>query len=199
MDGVFVHPTALVETERVGSGTRIWAFAHVMKDVSIGANCNIGDQSFIESGAVVGNNVTVKNGNMIWDGITLEDGVFVGPHVFFANDRYPRSPRLPQADRRYANREWLLPTRVRAGASLGAGAVILPGVTIGEFAMVGAGAVVSQDVPAYALVFGNPARLRGWVCQCGKPLSFQDGSATCDCCHLSFVKRANALIIRQGS
>jgi acetyltransferase-like isoleucine patch superfamily enzyme len=188
MDDVFVHPTAIVETQHIGQGTRIWAFAHVMKDVSIGANCNIGDHCFIESGVAVGNNVTIKNGNMIWEGLTLEDGAFVGPHVFFTNDRYPRSPRLPQAQKRYGDRGWLLPTLVRRGASLGAGAVILAGVTIGEFAMIGAGAVVTRDVPPYALMVGNPAHIRGWACQCGQPLQFRNETATCDDCGLTFVK-----------
>jgi acetyltransferase-like isoleucine patch superfamily enzyme len=158
-----------------------------MKDASIGANCNVGDHCFIESGAVVGDNVTIKNGNMIWEGVTLEDGVFVGPHAFFTNDLYPRSSRIPQAGERYRDHGWLSPTLVRKGASIGAGAVILAGVTIGEFAMVGAGAVVTRDVSAYALVFGSPARVQGWVCQCGQPLAFREGTAVCGDCGLHFV------------
>ena len=101
----------------------------------IGENCNVGDHCFIEAGAVVGNHVTIKNGNMIWEGVTLEDGVFVGPGVCLTNDRYPRSARLPQACERYQDRNWLVPTRVKTGASLGAAAVILGGVTIGEYAL----------------------------------------------------------------
>src|SRR5437016_2778300 len=101
MRNVFIHPTAIVETQQLGEGTRIWAFTHLMKGVSVGANCNIGEHSFIETGAVIGSNVTIKNGNHIWEGITLSDGVFVGPHVFFTNDLYPRSPRLPQASKKY--------------------------------------------------------------------------------------------------
>jgi acetyltransferase-like isoleucine patch superfamily enzyme len=184
---IFIHPTALVETQQIGQGTRIWAFAHVMRDASIGANCNVGDHCFVESGVIVGDSVTIKNGNAIWEGITLEDGVFVGPYVVFTNDLYPRSSRLPQAKTRYSDRGWLLPTRVRRGASLGAGAVILAGTTIGEYAMVGAGAVVTRDVPPYALVIGSPARARGWVCQCGQPLQFQEKLATCGECGLCFV------------
>jgi acetyltransferase-like isoleucine patch superfamily enzyme len=164
-----------------------------MKGVSIGENCNIGDHCFIESGVVVGNNVTIKNGNMLWEGVTLEDGVFVGPHVFFTNDLYPRSPRLPQTRSRYRSREWLRTTLVRKGASLGAGAVILAGITVGEFAMIGAGAVVTKDVPAYALVFGNPACVKGWVCQCGQPLKFQGETATCEECGLSFERSADSV------
>jgi acetyltransferase-like isoleucine patch superfamily enzyme len=195
MDGVFVHPTAIVETQHIGQGTRIWAFAHVMKEVSIGTNCNIGDHCFVESGVTVGNNVTIKNRNTIWEGITLEDGVFVGPVVTFTNDLYPRSPRLPQAAKRYSDDGWLLPTLVRRGASLGAGAVILAGITIGEFAMIGAGAVVTRDVPPYALMVGNPAHIRGWVCQCGQPLEFRLGFATCGDCDLSFIKTGDSVTL----
>ena len=193
MNGVFVHAAALVETEHVGEGTRIWAFAHVMKDVHIGANCNIGDHCFVETGATIGNDVTLKNGNMIWAGVLLEDGVFVGPHVFFTNDLYPRSPRLPQARKRYGDSKWMLPTVVRRGATLGAGAVILAGHVIGEFSMVGAGAVVTKDVPGYALVIGNAARVCGWVCQCGHPLEFHNGMATCCECNLTLVKEGESV------
>lgn len=188
MPNIFVHPNALVETEEIGEGTRIWAFAHVMKEVSIGTNCNIGDHCFIEAGVSIGNNVTIKNGNMIWAGVQLEDGVFVGPHVSFTNDLYPRSPRLAQAHKRYGNSSWQLPTIIRRGATLGAGAVILAGHVIGEFSMVGAGAVVTKDVPGYALVIGNPARAHGWVCQCGNPLEFRDGQATCCDCALTLIQ-----------
>jgi len=198
LDGVFIHPSAIVETQEIGRGTRIWAFVHVMEGVSLGANCNIGDHCFLESGAVIGDGVTVKNGNMIWDGVTLEEGVFVGPHVFFTNDLYPRSRRLPEAESRYGGREWLLPTLVRRGASLGAGAVILAGVTVGEFAMVGAGAVVGKDVPAHALVIGNPARILGWVCQCGLRLEFEDHRATCAGCGLGFVMRGDVVEVGQA-
>lgn len=190
---VFIHPSSIVETQDIGQGTRIWALAHVMRDVSIGANCSIGDHCYIESGVVIGDNVTIKNGNMMWEGVILEDGVFVGPHVTFTNDRYPRSPRLPQARERYSNREWLLPTVVRKGASLGAAAVILAGITIGEFSMAAAGAVVTKDVPPYALVIGNPAHVRGWVCQCGRPLELQDAIATCKDCGLVFLKSGDSV------
>src|SRR6266545_2030661 len=157
MTAPFIHRTALVETEQIGENTRIWAYSHILSGVRIGQNCNIGDHCFIEGGVSIGNNATIKNGNMIWEGVTIEDGVFIGPHVFFTNDLYPRSPRLPQASYRYHDKEnWLRPTCVKQGASLGAAAVILAGVTIGRFSMVGAGAVVTRDVPDYALVRGNP-------------------------------------------
>ncbi len=189
MKGVYVHPTALVEGEDIGEGTRIWGFSHVMKGASIGARCNVGEHCFIEAGAVIGNDVTIKNGNAVWDGVTLADGVFVGPNVCFTNDLRPRSPRLPQAAARYEGRNWLSPTLVRTGASLGAGAIILAGRTIGEFAMVGAGALVSHDVPPYALVIGAPAHIAGWVCQCGFELKSETDIAVCQNCGRRYFRQ----------
>jgi acetyltransferase-like isoleucine patch superfamily enzyme len=135
--GVYLHPTALCESSRVGGGTRVWAFAHVLDGAIIGRNCNIGDHAYVEGGVRMGDGVIVKNGVMLWDGVTLEDYVFVGPGAVFTNDRYPRSRHLPEAAERYNRREqWTIPTVVRRGASIGAGAVILCGVTIGSFATV---------------------------------------------------------------
>lgn len=182
MQDVYVHPTALVETDEIGPGTYIWAYAHVLNGACIGANCRIGDHCFVEGGVIIGNNVTIKNGNMLWAGVELEDGVFVGPHVFFTNDLHPRSPRLPEAQARYETPDWMAYTVVQYGASLGAGATILAGIAIGAFAMVGAGAVVTRDVPPYACVRGSPARVRGWVCQCGLSLRFQHDMAECEGC-----------------
>ncbi len=195
MNNVYVHPSAILETPSIGAGTRIWAFSHVMCDASIGSNCNLGEHCFVESGAVIGDNVTIKNGNMIWEGVTLQDGVFVGPNVFFTNDLYPRSPRLPEAGKRYADHRWLARTVVKHGASLGAGAVILAGLTLGEFSTVGAGTIVTHDVPPYALVVGNPGRIRGWVCQCGQPLHFQGDLACCQECERSYIKRGAAVAL----
>ena len=169
--GVFVHEKALCESEEVGPGTRIWAFAHVMEGARVGAGCNVGDHAFIESGAVVGDRVTIKNAVLVWDGVTIEDEVFVGPNVVFTNDLAPRVAfKIRPED--------FVPTRVRRGASLGAQATIVCGVTIGENAMVGAGSVVLRDVPAHALVVGNPARHAGWACACGKRLA-QDLRCAC--------------------
>jgi acetyltransferase-like isoleucine patch superfamily enzyme len=195
MNDIFIHPTAIVETTDIGEGTRIWAFTHVMRGVSIGANCNIGEQCFIESGVTIGSEVTVKNGNMLWEGIHLEHGVFVGPRVTFTNDLYPRSPRLSQAHKRYADRRWLKSTFVKEGASLGGGAIILAGTTVGEFCMVAAGAIVTRTLPPYALAVGSPARLRGWVCQCGQPLTFSNGAAACRECDLSFVGTSHSVTV----
>src|SRR5664279_1083233 len=151
--GFFQHETAIVESPTVGAGTRIWAFAHVLPGAVIGAACNICDQTFIENDVRIGNRVTIKCGVQVWDGITLEDDVFVGPNATFSNDPFPRSGQHPE---RYAR------TLVKRGASIGANATILPGLTIGEKAMVGAGAVVTRDVPTMAIVTGNPARIVGY-------------------------------------
>jgi acetyltransferase-like isoleucine patch superfamily enzyme len=196
---VLIHPTACVETSELGAGTRIWAFSHIMPGVRIGKHCNIADHCFVERGAVVGDHVTIKNGNMIWKGVTLEDGVFVGPNVTFTNDRFPRSERfLRIRGHQPQEADWLVPTRVKTGASVGGGAVIIAGVTIGEFALVGAGAVVTKDVPAHGLVRGNPARLSGWVCECGRPLAPRAGMAVCAHCGLHFLEQDGGMIVRPG-
>lgn len=160
---VRVHERALCESTEVGPGTRVWAFAHVMPGARVGADCNIGDHAFIESGAVLGDRVTVKNAVLVWDRVTVEDDVFLGPNMVFTNDLVPRT-----AFRK--GPESFLPTRVRRGASIGANVTVVCGVTIGEAAFVGAGAVVTRDVPARALVIGNPAHFAGWMCDCGERL-----------------------------
>jgi acetyltransferase-like isoleucine patch superfamily enzyme len=161
---VFIHDKALCESEDIGARTRIWAFAHVMKGARIGADCNVGDHAFIEGGAVVGDRVTVKNCVLVWDKVTVEDDVFLGPNMVFTNDMTPR------AAFKKAAQAWL-PTLVRRGASIGANATIVCGVTIGADAFVGAGSVVVRDVPAHALVAGNPTRRIGWICACGERLA----------------------------
>lgn len=150
----FVHPQGICESEAVGEGTRIWAFTHVLPGASIGRDVNINDGVFVENDVTIGDRVTVKCGVALWDGIRLHDDVFVGPNVTFTNDRFPRSKQYPDS---------FLVTTVEHGASIGGGAVILPGITIGRNAMVGAGAVVTRDVPANAIVVGNPARINGYV------------------------------------
>jgi UDP-2-acetamido-3-amino-2,3-dideoxy-glucuronate N-acetyltransferase len=154
MSEFFVHPHGLCESKNVGSGTRVWAFAHVLSGARIGRDCNLCDGVFVENDVVIGDRVTVKCGVQLWDGLRLEDYVFVGPNATFTNDRLPRSKQYPVR---------LATTVVREGASIGANATILPGVTIGIRAMVGAGAVVTRDVPANAIVVGNPARITGYV------------------------------------
>jgi UDP-2-acetamido-3-amino-2,3-dideoxy-glucuronate N-acetyltransferase len=162
-----VHRTALVDGS-VGADTTVWAFTHLQAGAIVGANCNVGEHCFIENGAVVGDRCTVKNGVAVWRGVTLDEGVFVGPGVVFTNDLRPRSPRMPHAAACYEDDSWLVRTTVERGATIGGGAVILAGITIGTFAMVGAGAVVTRDVAPHSVVVGNPARTIGFVCECGR-------------------------------
>ena len=187
------HPTALVESTEIGEGTQVWAYTHIMEGARIGKSCNIGDHCFIESGVVLGHGVVVKNGNMLFEGLTLEDGVFVGPHVFFTNDVYPRSRWLPQTRWRDDNQTWLTPTLIKRGASLGAGAILLGGITIGEYAMIGAGAVVTKDVLPHALMTGHPARQTRWVCHCGQPLRFDADFSVCAGCGLAYRQSKNSI------
>ncbi len=178
-----IHPTAVVETDEIGMDTNVWAMVHIMSGVRIGTGCNIGDHTFIETGAVVGNNVTIKNQVLIWEGITIEDDAFVGPRVTFTNDRYPRSPRMPQANERYQAKErWLEKTLVRRGCSIGAGAILCPGIELGAYSVIAAAAVVTRDVPPFSLVRGNPARLASDVCVCGHPLKGDWRTAMCEKC-----------------
>lgn len=154
-----IHPLADVQSGYIGDDTTIWQYVVVLKDARIGKNCNINALVFVENDVVIGDNVTVKSGVQIWDGVRLEDNVFVGPNATFTNDLLPRSKVRPE---RFEQ------TVVRHHASIGANATIVAGVTIGEYALVGAGAVVTKDVPPHGLVYGNPAKLRGYVCNCGK-------------------------------
>jgi UDP-2-acetamido-3-amino-2,3-dideoxy-glucuronate N-acetyltransferase len=160
---VFVHPRGLCESDEVGPRTRIWAFAHVMKGAKVGSDCNVCDHAFIETGASVGNHVTIKNAVQIWDKVTIEDEVFLGPNMIFTNDINPRVAFKNSPDK-------FLTTRVERGVSIGANATIVCGITLGTNAFVGAGAVVIRDVPAYALMVGNPARQIGWMCACAHKL-----------------------------
>ena len=152
--GWFQHPSAIVESLRIGEGTRVWAFAHVLPGARIGADCNVCDHVFIENDVVVGDRVTIKCGVQLWDGVTIEDDVFIGPNATFTNDPFPRSRVRPAT---------FTPTRVRRGASIGANATLVCGITIGANAMVGSGAVVTHDVPDNAIVVGNPAYIQGYV------------------------------------
>lgn len=149
----FVHPQGLCESNTVGEGTRIWAFAHILAGAKLGKDCNICDQVFIENDVVIGDNVTIKCGVQLWDGLRVADRVFIGPNATFTNDRVPRSKFYPDK---------FLETTIEEDASIGANATILPGIRIGRGAMIGAGAVVIRDVPAHAIVVGNPANITGY-------------------------------------
>jgi Acetyltransferase (isoleucine patch superfamily) len=151
---MFVHPLSDIQSTNIGEGTRVWQFVVILKNAVIGKNCNICAHTLIENDVIIGNDVTVKSGVYLWDGITLEDKVFVGPCVAFTNDKFPRSKIYP---------EKFPSTLIRHGASLGANSTILPGVTVGRFAMIGAGSVVTKDVPDYAVVAGNPAKIVRYI------------------------------------
>lgn len=161
----FIHPNAIVENDEVGPGTRIYAFVHILRGAVIGADCNINDHCFIEHDVVLGDRVTVKCGNYLWDGVRVEDDVFLGPNVVFTNDLNPRSKQYPRAFEKI---------RINKGASVGANSVLRGGITIGRYAFIGMGSVVLNDVPDHGLVYGNPARLQGYVCRCGNRLSISE-------------------------
>jgi len=164
-----IHPSAQTEGATIGSGTRVWQFCIILPQARVGDNCNICAHVFIESDVTIGDRVTIKCGVQLWDGTRIEDDVFIGPNATFTNDRTPRSRK----------RRSLLVTRVQRYATIGANATILPGLTIGRGAMVSAGAVVTRNVPSHALMIGNPARRKGWVCLCGETL--RDSGLSCPC------------------
>jgi acetyltransferase-like isoleucine patch superfamily enzyme len=182
---VRIHERALVEACEIGPETRIWAFAHLMEKARVGARCNLGEGVFVEDGAVIGDECTIKNGVSIWEGVQIGNRVFVGPNAVFTNVVRPR------AGRRDPSKSHFLPTFVEEGVTIGANATILCGVTIGRCAFVGAGAVVLRSVSAHGFVAGNPARFRGWVCQCAARL---DESLVCQECGLRYQKGENGLV-----
>ena len=165
-----VHPTADLEPDvTVGARTSIWHRAQVRTRARIGSECVIGRDAFIDEGVVIGDRVKIQNGALVYHGVTVEDGVFIGPGAILTNDRYPRSITASGDLARAA--DWTVsPIRLRHGASIGAGAIVVAGTDVGPFATVGAGAVVTRDVPGHALVVGSPARKVGWVCRCGARL-----------------------------
>jgi UDP-2-acetamido-3-amino-2,3-dideoxy-glucuronate N-acetyltransferase len=174
--GIRIHPTAEVsEQAEIGEGTFIWHQVQVREGARLGRHCVLGKGVYVDTGAILGDNVKVQNYVSIYRGVTLEDGVFCGPHSVFTNDKRPRAVN-PDGSPKAADDWALVPTRVKKGASIGANAVIVCGVTVGAWAMIGSGAVVSRDVPDYGLVWGNPARLHGFVCPCGGRL--QGGGET---------------------
>lgn len=181
----FAHPHAIVESNHIGDKTRIWAFTHILPGAKIGANCNINDHTFIENDVVIGNNVTVKSGVYIWDGVTISDNVFIGPNVTFTNDLRPRSKQYPDVFLTTVLEEW---------SSVGANATIIAGNTIGKYAMVGAGSVVTCNIPNNTLWFGNPAKFKGYICNCGEKLNDQ---FICPSCEKKYVEYNNLIAEEQ--
>jgi acetyltransferase-like isoleucine patch superfamily enzyme len=181
-----IHPTAIVEEgAQVGASTRVWNNCHVRSGASIGENCTLGFNVYVDTNARVGNNCKLENRVSVFRGVTLEDGVFVGPHATFTNDRYPRAI-TPGGDL-VSEDDWTtLETLVKYGATIGAGSIVLPGLTIGRWAMVAAGALVTRDVPDHGLVMGHPAELTGYVGSCGHPLEERDGLWCCDTCNETY-------------
>jgi len=173
MSSVSIHPLADVQSKHIGEGTNIWQFCVVLPQAVIGKNCNINALTLIENDVNIGDNVTIKSGVQVWDGLRIADNVFIGPNVTFTNDFLPRSKVRPVK---------FLETHIEQHASIGANATVVGGVTIGKYAMVGAGSVVTRNVPAYALVYGNPARLKGYVCLCGKKVDQNGYCKMCDSC-----------------
>lgn len=181
-----IHPTAEVSPEaRIGAGTKVWHQVQVREGATVGEGCTLSKGVYVDKGVSIGDNVKLQNGAQVFHGSALEDGVFVGPHAILANDRYPRS--VTADGRLKDDSDWPEgKVLVRYGASIGAGAVIVPDATIGRWAMVGAGAVVVGDVPDHALVTGNPARQSGWVCKCGRRLRRSGEEWTCPACEESY-------------
>ena len=181
-----IHPSADVAPDaRVWPDTRSWHEAQVRAGAVVGAGCSIGKGVYIDRDVVVGDRVKIQNRASLYRGLTVEDGVYIGPHVSFTNDRYPRAINPDGSSQ--SDTDWeVSPTLVREGASLGAGAVVLPGVTIGRWAMIGAGAVVTRDVDEHALVAGNPARFAGRVCVCGRPLDEAGAGWSCPACERTY-------------
>ena len=191
MPDYFVHESSYVdEGAEIGAGTKIWHFCHVMPHARIGERCNIGQNVLVSSYVTLGNNVKIQNNVSLYTGVIVEDDVFLGPSMVFTNVINPRS---------HVNRKnEYKTTLVRKGASIGANATIVCGITLGKYCFVGAGAVVTKDVPDYALVYGSPARMRGWMCQCGEQLKFEDDRAVCHSCGDVYRKQDQVVTPERG-
>ncbi len=186
MSGYYVHESSFIdEPAEIGEGTRIWHFSHVLKGSKIGRKCNIGQNVVIGPNVSIGDGCKIQNNVSVYEGVTLEEDVFCGPSMVFTNVFNPRSaiPRMGEVKR----------TTVRKGATIGANATLVCGIEIGRYALIGAGAVVTRDVPDYGLIVGNPARRTGWVCECGVKLDFSGGVASCTECAREYEALDNSI------
>lgn len=179
-----IHPTSEVQTIDIGEGTNVWQFCVILKNAKVGKNCNINFNVFIENDVVIGDNVTIKSGVQIWDGLTIEDNVFIGPNVTFTNDLTPRSKQYPNQ---------FLKTNIEEGASIGANCTIIGGITIGRYALIGAGSVVTKNIPDFQLWYGNPASFKHFICKCGQKL---EDNLVCLQCNRKY-KKINEQIVEE--
>jgi len=188
---IWFHKTAEVQKDtKIGAGTKIWHNSQILKGAEIGKDCTIGHNCLISSKAKLGNGVKIESNIDVWDLVTLEDYVFVGPSAVFTNDINPRA-KYPKS--KYPQYGKWLPVLVKTGATIGANATILCGNTIGRWSLIGAGAVVADDVPDYAIVYGVPAKIKGWVCECGNKLEFKNNKTICKICGKKYEKRENKI------
>jgi acetyltransferase-like isoleucine patch superfamily enzyme len=183
---IFIHKDAVVETADIGEGTRVWRNVHILPGAVIGRDCNIGEGCYVEGRVRIGNGVTVKNNVALWDRITIGDDVFIGPAAVFTNDFKPRAFRKKTSDD-------LIETHIGSGATIGANATVVCGIRVHEYALIGAGSVVTRDVPAHHLVYGNPARFKGLVCRCAERLPSRDATFRCTC-GLSYAIRGSEVV-----
>ncbi|MCL4267989.1 MAG: N-acetyltransferase [Anaerolineales bacterium] len=191
MADYFVHESSYVDAgAEIGMGTKIWHFCHVMPRAKIGERCNIGQNVLVSSDVTIGTNVKIQNNVSLYTGVIVEDDVFLGPSMVFTNVINPRS--------HVSRKEEYKTTLVKKGASIGANATIVCGTTLGQYCFIGAGAVVTKDVPDYALAYGNPARVCGWVCQCGEQLDFENDHAICSRCGSAYRKRDSVVSLERG-
>lgn len=191
MSDYFVHESSYVDDgAEIGAGTKIWHFCHVMSRARIGERCNIGQNVLVSSDVTIGTNVKIQNNVSLYTGVIVEDDVFLGPSMVFTNVINPRS--------HVSRKDEYKTTLVKKGASIGANATIVCGTTLGRYCFVGAGAVVTKDVPDYALAYGTPARVRGWVCQCGEQLHFEGERAVCLKCGDAYIKQDSVVIPERG-
>lgn len=189
-ENYFVHQSSYVdEPVKIGHGTKIWHFSHIMKDCEIGNDCNIGQNVVISPGVKLGNGVKIQNNVSVYTGVVCEDGVFLGPSCVFTNVINPRSFIERKSEYK--------PTIIKQGASIGANATVVCGHNIGRYALIGAGSVVTKDVPDFALVVGNPGRVSGYVCKCGNKLSFDNEKAKCGACGENYTKNGIGNVVEE--